>query len=122
MMRGGEAAVMCGDINPMAPTVSGSDASYCALVSTREAMARHILDALAESFDATDTVVAASEDGAGGWAVSLHFREAPNETAVRALVALAAGPETANALAFKTTAATDWVKASLQGLTPVEAG
>ena len=113
---------MCGDINPMAPTVSGSDASYCALVSTREAMARHILDALAESFDATDTVVAASEEGAGGWTVSLHFREAPNETAVRALVALAAGPETANALAFKTTATTDWVKASLQGLTPVEAG
>ena len=106
----------------MAPAVTTSDASYCALVSTSEATARHILEALSESFDATTTVVAAAEDRHGRWTVSLHFREAPNETAVRALVALAAGPATANALVFKTIAATDWVKASLQGLTPVEAG
>ncbi len=113
---------MYGDIKRMGPTVSTSDASYCALVSTSEATARHILDTLAETFDSTTTVVAASEDRDGGWTVSLHFREAPNETAVRALVALAAGPETANGLVFKSVAATDWVKASLQRLTPVEAG
>ncbi len=106
----------------MAPTAFTSDASYCALVSTSEGTARHLLDALSESFDTTTTVVAAAEDRHGRWTVSLHFRETPNETAVRALVALAAGPETANALVFETIAATDWVKASLQGLTPVEAG
>jgi ribosomal protein L11 methyltransferase len=114
---------MCGDIDHHeAPAMPPSDASFCALVSTNEATARHILDALAESFDATDTAVAASEARDGRWIVSLHFREAPNQAAVRALMALAAGPETANALVFKTIGATDWVNASLQGLTPVEAG
>jgi ribosomal protein L11 methyltransferase len=102
--------------------MSASDASYCASVSTSEAAARHLLDALAESFDSTHVVVAASADRDGRWIVSLHFREAPNETAVRALLALAAGPETANALVFERVGATDWVEASLQGLTPVEAG
>jgi ribosomal protein L11 methyltransferase len=106
----------------MAAAVSTSMASFCALVSTSEAEARHILDALAESFDSTHVVVAASEDRDGRWTVSLHFREAPNETAVRALIALSAGPATANALVFETIAATDWVQASLAGLTPVTAG
>jgi ribosomal protein L11 methyltransferase len=106
----------------MDSTVSTSNASFCALVSTSEATARHILDALAESFDSTHVVVAASEERDGRWTVSLHFREAPNETAVRALVALSAGHETANALVFETVGATDWVQSSLQGLTPVAAG
>jgi ribosomal protein L11 methyltransferase len=114
---------MYGDIDDqMATAMSTSNASFCALVSTSEAEARHILDALAESFDSTHVVVAASEERDGKWTVSLHFREAPNETAVRALIALSAGPETANALVFETVGATDWVQASLQGLTPVAAG
>jgi ribosomal protein L11 methyltransferase len=99
---------MYGDIDDqMATAMSTSNASFCALVSTSEAEARHILDALAESFDSTHVVVAASEERDGKWTVSLHFREAPNETAVRALIALSA---------------TDWVQACLQGLTPVAAG
>jgi ribosomal protein L11 methyltransferase len=102
--------------------MSTADATFCALVSTSEVEARHILDALAESFDSTHVVVAASEDRDGRWKVSLHFHEAPNETAVRALIGLAAGAETANALVFETVGATDWVQASLQGLTPVAAG
>jgi ribosomal protein L11 methyltransferase len=97
-----------------------SDVSFRACVSTSEAMARHILDALADSFDSA--VVAAAEDRYNQWTVSLHFHEAPNETAVRALVALAAGAEIANALVFEPTPATDWVAASLAGLTPVAAG
>jgi ribosomal protein L11 methyltransferase len=102
--------------------MSTADATFCALVSTSEVEARHILDALAESFDSTHVVVAAAEDRDGRWTVSLHFREAPNETAVRALIGLAAGAETANALVFESVGAKDWVQASLQGLTPVAAG
>jgi ribosomal protein L11 methyltransferase len=118
---------MCGDFDysyrqTMAPAVSTSNVSFFASVSTSEAKARHILDALTESFDSTHVVVAASEGRDGLWTVSLHFREAPNETAVRALIGLSAGPEIANALVFETIGATDWVQASLQGLTPVEAG
>jgi len=102
--------------------MSTTDTSFCALLSTSEAEARRILDALAESFDSAEVVIAASEQAEGLWTVSLHFREVPNETAVRALIGLAAGPQSANALVFETIGATDWVQASLQGLTPVAAG
>ena len=65
---------------------------------------------------------APSKSTAGDWQVSIHFQEPPNETAVRALVALASGADTANALAFETIAVRDWVSASLAGLAPVDAG
>jgi hypothetical protein len=83
--------------------------------------ARTLLDQLAEVFDASEAVVSAY-DGSGGWTVAIHFNEPPNETAVRALVGLAAGAEAANALTFETLGAKDWVKASQEGLKPVEAG
>jgi len=102
--------------------VNIADASFWASVSTSEPQARQILDALAESFDTTQVAVAAAEAGDGWWTVSLHFREAPNQTAVRALIGLSAGAEIANALVFERIGATDWVQASLQGLTPVCAG
>jgi ribosomal protein L11 methyltransferase len=98
------------------------DASFRASVSTDEPMARRLLDALADSFQSADVVVAAAEAADNRWTVSLHFRQRPNETAVRALVALAGGAEIANALVFEAAAATDWVAASLAGLTPVAAG
>jgi ribosomal protein L11 methyltransferase len=90
------------------------------LTASAEA-ARDMLDRLAEVFDASEAVVSAYDTGSG-WAVAIHFNDPPNETAVRALVGLAAGPEAANALAFETLAAKDWVKASQEGLKPVEAG
>jgi ribosomal protein L11 methyltransferase len=83
--------------------------------------ARGLLDQLAEVFDASEAVVSAY-DGSGGWTVAIHFNDPPNETAVRALVGLAAGAAAANALTFETLAAKDWVKASQEGLKPVEAG
>jgi len=83
--------------------------------------ARTLLDRLAEVFDASDAVVSSYDTGSR-WAVAIHFTDPPNETAVRALVGLAAGPEAANALVFEKLAEQDWVKASLDGLKPVEAG
>ena len=60
--------------------------------------------------------------GAGLWLVAIHFRAAPDEEAVRALVALAAGPAAANGLRFERLAAKDWLSESLAGLRPVQAG
>jgi ribosomal protein L11 methyltransferase len=112
-------------IDPLAsePALDNStpDRSVVARLTTDEATARRIADMVAESFDAFDAVTAAFEDGAA-WTVAVHFRDPPNETAIRALVALAAGPDAANAIAFETTAPKDWVKASLEGLSPVGAG
>jgi ribosomal protein L11 methyltransferase len=83
--------------------------------------ARALLDRLAEVFDVSDAVVSTYDTGSG-WTVAIHFNAPPNETAVRALVGLAAGSEAANGLAFETLAPKDWVKASQEGLKPVEAG
>jgi ribosomal protein L11 methyltransferase len=63
-----------------------------------------------------------SEETPGDWTVAIHFGAPPNETAVRALIAMAAGVEAANAAVFEPVAAQDWVKASLEGLAPVQAG
>ncbi len=87
----------------------------------RQTTARALLDRLAEVFDASDAVVSSYDTG-NGWSVAIHFTDPPNETAVRALVGLAAGPAAANALVFEKLAERDWVRASLEGLKPVEAG
>ena len=99
-----------------------SSSSVVARLATVEATARAIVDGVAASFDTLEAVASAQIAGPGQWAVAIHFRDWPNEAAVRALVALAAGREAANALAFSAVQAEDWVKASLEGLSPVEAG
>ncbi len=84
--------------------------------------ARALATALDETLDPDDTASAAFEDDGGQWQVAVHFREPPDEAAVRALVALAADDKAAAALTFEPLAETDWVAQSLAGLTPVRAG
>ena len=104
------------------PAASTLPASVVARLTTDRAAAQAIGDALAESFDAAEVAAASVEEADGRWSLAVHFRERPNETAVRALVALAAGAAAANALTFEPLAAQDWVRTSLDGLTPVAAG
>jgi ribosomal protein L11 methyltransferase len=96
--------------------------SVVARLATDERTAHRITDVLAESFDPHEVAAGATDHGAGRWTVAIHFREAPNETAVRALVALAAGADTANALSFEQVAAADWIAESQRALPPVLAG
>src|SRR5215467_2665203 len=97
-------------------------ATTVAQLAADEATARRVMDVVAESFDPLAAVAGASEDGPDRWTVAIHFRDQPNQTAVRALIALAAGADAANGLAFATTTPQDWVKASHEGLQPIEAG
>src|SRR5262245_3480228 len=106
---------------PSSPTAL-SGASVVARLTTERAAAQAIGDALTESFDPAELAAATSEEADGRWSLAVHFRDRPNETAVRALVALAAGAAAANALTFEPIAAQDWVRAGLAGLTPVDAG
>jgi ribosomal protein L11 methyltransferase len=87
-----------------------------------ERSARRIADILSESFDNGETAVAAFENASGGWDITIHFAEPPDEAAVRQLVALAADEATAASVRFEAVEVKDWVKASLEGLQPVEAG
>jgi len=84
--------------------------------------ARRISDYLGESLDADDTACAAFEDDDGQWQVAIHFREAPDEAGLRALVRVVAGDAAASALTLERVATKDWVKESLAGLKPVRAG
>lgn len=87
-----------------------------------ESAARGVVDVLTECFDDGDAAVAAFERPDGRWDITLHFAEAPDQAAIKHLVVLAAGNSAADTIAFDTVAATDWVKASLDGLAPVHAG
>jgi len=104
------------------PSPFPDHASVVATLAASEVTARRLADVLAESLDPLEAATSASVGAGGGWLLHIYFRNPPNEAAVRALVALAADAATANALAFETIAARDWVKASLDGLRPIAAG
>jgi ribosomal protein L11 methyltransferase len=93
-----------------------------ASLSCDEPTARRLVLDLGDSFDPENTACSAFEAGNGQWRLEIHFREAPDEAAVAALVAKAAGEAATATLEFSQTAAADWVARSLAGLTPVEAG
>ncbi len=97
-------------------------ASHVARLAADQATARRLGDALAESFEDQGAATAAFENADGRWTFAIYFPEAPNQTAVRALVALASDAKTANAHIFEKAEAKDWVAASLAGLAPVDAG
>src|SRR5262245_4506923 len=105
-------------MRPPSPSV----ATTLARLATDAATARSVSDAITESFDAEEVATAAFEEADGRWSLTLHFRQQPDETAVRALIAAAAGSAAADALVFETLAPTDWVRKGLEGLPPVDAG
>jgi len=87
-----------------------------------EPTARRLASYLAETLEPNDCVCSAFEDDGGQWQLAVHFRVAPEEAGLRALVAIAAGDAAAAALTIEQVAAADWVKESLAGLRPVRAG
>jgi ribosomal protein L11 methyltransferase len=91
-----------------------------ARLQTDQAAARQIADALIEVLDPDTTAVSTSE-AAVGWLVEIHFRDPPDEAALRTLIGPIAGPA-AGTLSFASVAPTDWVRKSLEGLKPVDAG
>jgi ribosomal protein L11 methyltransferase len=97
------------------------DTVHAARLVTDEATARQLMSAFAETLDA-DAATAAVEEKDGRWAVEVHLLRPPDEAALRNLVAFIAGEATAKSLTFSTLKTRDWVKASLDALTPVEAG
>jgi ribosomal protein L11 methyltransferase len=99
-----------------------AETTVVARLQTDAATAQRLTDLFSESFEPAEAAAGASEAPGNVWQVALHFRTPPNQTAVRALVALAADQAAANALVFETVGARDWVKASLEGLAPVPAG
>jgi ribosomal protein L11 methyltransferase len=106
-----------------------NNAAYVMRLRCDEASARNIADIIVETFDPADTAAAAFEetpntmDWRGGpWIVEVYFGAAPDEAAVRELVAVAAGRESAEQVTFGRISARDWIASSLTGLAPVRVG
>src|SRR5262245_2497736 len=97
-------------------------ATVVARLSGDAATALKVADALAESVAADEIAASAFEDASGRWSLAIYFRDPPDAAAVRALIASLAGAPPAQALRFETLGPTDWVRKSLEGLAPVEAG
>ena len=89
---------------------------------TSEQMAHRIADLITESFADEGVAVELWDAGGARWRVALHFRSAPDNDAVRKLVATVGGRDVAAALSFARIAPADWVRESLSGLKPVVAG
>jgi ribosomal protein L11 methyltransferase len=87
-----------------------------------ETTARRLATFFSECLDPEDTACAAFEGDDGRWQLAIHFREAPNEVSLRALLETATDGKAADALTIEPVEAADWVAQSLSGLVPVHAG
>ena len=96
-------------------------ATVIARLETDEKTAQAVADTAVDRFGSDHTAVGLTVTGER-WRLDIYFRDAPDQEAVRAAVAAAAGARIAAALVFTRVAATDWVRDSLAGLTPVVAG
>jgi ribosomal protein L11 methyltransferase len=88
-----------------------------AMLVTDEQSARRVADEFTDGEFADDAAASLVDEGGGRWRVTLYFRSAINEKAVRAAAGKAAA-----ALSFAPIAHKDWVVESLTGLKPVAAG
>src|SRR5258708_4265562 len=105
----------------MASTITPSTHRATFAIGSEQA-ARRVFDLLTESFFDGQAAIAAFEGPGGRWDITVHFAQAPDETSIRELVAIAAGGEVAQDISFDIVEAKDWVKATLEELVPVRAG
>jgi ribosomal protein L11 methyltransferase len=101
---------------------SKSPATFVARLAADETSARRIADLLVETLDPAETACAVFEHPDGGWQVDVHFRTRPLEREIRAMIAEAGGQQLAGRLRVEKVAPRDWVRESLDGLKPVQAG
>ena len=105
-----------------------NNAAYMMRLVSDERRARAVADLIVESFEPAEAAAAAFETddpwpgGGKAWLMEAYFGFAPDEAAVRALVAVAADETTARSATFGLTERRDWVANSLAGLKPVRAG
>ena len=105
-----------------------NNAAHRLTLVTDERRARAVADLIVESFEPAEAASTAFEThkpwpgGGRAWLVEAYFGFAPDEEAVRALIAAASDEATARSAAFGLIEKRDWVANSLAGLKPVRAG
>ncbi len=105
-----------------------NNAAHMMRLVSDERRARAVADLIVESFEpaeAASTVFETNDPWPGGgkaWLMEAYFGWEPDESAIRALIAVASDEATALAATFGLTEKRDWVANSLAGLKPVRAG
>jgi ribosomal protein L11 methyltransferase len=105
-----------------------NNAAHVLRLVSDERRARAVADLIFESFEPAEAASTAFETddllpgGERAWLMEAYFGYAPDEEAMRALIAAAADETTARAATFGLTEKRDWVANSLAGLKPVRAG
>jgi ribosomal protein L11 methyltransferase len=104
-------------------------AAHIMRLVTDEITAKRIADIVTETFDPAQTAASAFEVeddtvtwSAKPWTAEVYFGFAPDQPAIRELLASAVGEELANKVEFGIIDEKDWVATSLHGLAPVRAG
>ncbi len=97
-------------------------ATPVARLETDEQTAQKIADFITDPFVAGEVAVSLADAGNGRWDVAIHLSGPFSKKLVQEFVATVAGREAAKALRFEVIQAADWVRDSLSGLKPVEAG
>lgn len=112
--------------NPEPQVKSGSNSSagvtIVARLVTDASSAARLQDMLAEMCDGETVAITTAQEPNERWSLELHFRDRPDEVALRAQIASLAGQAVAAQVVFEELAPTDWVRKSLEGLQPVRAG
>jgi ribosomal protein L11 methyltransferase len=103
--------------NPLKPV-----AVWVGRLQTGEQSAHTLGTFLSDHGGMTQSPVCLVDNGRGNWEVMIYFDATPDRQLVRSLVAAAADPAVAKRLRFERVTAKDWVKESLAGLKPVQAG
>ena len=105
-----------------------NNAAHMLRLVSDERRARAVADLIFESFEPAEAASTAFETddllphGGKAWLMEAYFAEAPDEAALRALIAAASDETTAGAATFGLTEKRDWVANALAGLKPVRAG
>jgi ribosomal protein L11 methyltransferase len=105
-----------------------NNAAHMMRLVSDERRARAAADLIVESFEPAEaaSTVFETEDllpgGGRAWLMEAYFGSAPDEAAIRALIAVASDEATGRSATFCLTETRDWVANSLAGLNPVRAG
>jgi ribosomal protein L11 methyltransferase len=101
---------------------SKTAALWVAWLETDEQSAHKVSTFLAEHLEPQESAVSLVDNGRGNWRLTIHFSAPPDKATVQSMVSVTVGPAAAKRLRFERVSATDWVKESLAGLKPVQAG
>ena len=96
--------------------------TFVVRIEAERSTAERLANCLAEHFDGAAAAIGLFENLDDRWTVEICFQDARAEDPIRDIVADALGAAAAETLRVDTLADRDWIRSSLAGLQPVEAG